>query len=511
MYPEMPGTIGKFENFIELSGKKAAFPPIGLLTVASLLPKDWNKKVVDLNTDSINSKQLHWADYVFLSAMNVQANSAKKVIELCNKENIPVVAGGPLFTHEYEKFPGVTHFVLNEAEITLPPFIEDLKKGEPKKIYRSNQFADVHSTPLPMWELIDVNKYLYAVIQYSRGCPYLCDFCDVTALFGRIPRTKTPEQMINELEILISRGTNEMIFFADDNLIGNKKLLKKELLPALIEWRGRNPYAPSFATQLTINIADDPVLMQLMLEAGFRHILIGIESIDEESLIQMRKKQNAKRNLLENIKLLQEKGFIVIGTFIVGLDTDTPDVFQNVINFIQESGIVLLVVNVLKAPPGTELHERMKKEGRLLEDFEFDENKTNIIPVMDAEVLHNGYKHVLHEVYSPENVYKRILKYYETKKPHHVKYPIKRKVTLENIITSVRILVKLGVIFPERKYFWKLVLKTAKYNYKYLDLTVLFLVIMYQYRRLFDKFLAKEKKGILIYSSKLQEEIASRK
>jgi radical SAM superfamily enzyme YgiQ (UPF0313 family) len=204
-----------------------------------------------------------------------------------------------------------------------------------------------------MWELVDVNDYLYAIVQYSRGCPYLCDFCDVTALFGRVPRTKTVEQVLGELDKLMSLGSNEMVFFADDNLIGNKRLLKKELLPALIEWRGKNRYAPAFATQLTITLADDEELMNLMLEAGFRHILIGIESIDSETLVQMKKKQNINRNILENIKLLHAKGFVVIGTFIVGLDNDKPDVFDNLINFIQESGIVLVVVNVLNAPPIT--------------------------------------------------------------------------------------------------------------------------------------------------------------
>ncbi len=504
IYPEMPGTIGKFGNMIKLTGRKSAFPPIGLLTVASLLPKEWNKKVVDLNTDPLTSDDLHWADYAFVSSMNVQAKSAKEVIKICNNENLPVVAGGPLFTHEHEKFPGVAHFVLNEAEITLPLFLEDLKNGEPKSIYKTNQFADVHTTPSPMWELVDVNKYLYSVIQYSRGCPYLCDFCDVTALFGRIPRTKTPEQIIKELDILISSGKNEMIFFADDNLIGNKKLLKKELLPALIEWRGKNRYAPAFATQLTINLADDPEMMQLLLDAGFRHILIGIESIDESSLIQMRKKQNTKRNLLENIKFLHEKGFIVIGTFIVGLDTDKSDVFQNVINFIQESGIVLVVINILKAPPGTELYDRMVRENRLLEDFEFDEDRTNIIPVMDAEVLHNGYKKVLKEVYSPQNVYNRITTYYSTKKHFNVKYSIKRKISLKDLYHSVRIILRLGIFNDDKKYFWKAVFRTVNDNPGYLDLTILYLLLMYQYKKLFESFLQKEKNNVYIYSDKLK-------
>ena len=191
IYPEMPRSIGKFEHMAHLAGRKSSFPPIGLLTVASLLPAEWEKKVVDLNTGTLSEKDLLWADYAFISSMNVQARSAREVIALCNKFKLPVVAGGPLFTHEYEKFPGVDHFVLNEAEITLPGFLEDLQRGEPQKIYQTQKFADMHSTAVPMWELVDVNNYLYSIVQYSRGCPYLCDFCDVTALFGRVPRTKT--------------------------------------------------------------------------------------------------------------------------------------------------------------------------------------------------------------------------------------------------------------------------------------------------------------------------------
>lgn len=503
LYPEMPNTIGKFASMVELTGRKSAFPPVGLLTVASLLPEDWGKKVVDLNVDKLNESDLNWADYALVSAMNVQAKSAKKVIELCNKAKLKVVAGGPLFTHEYEKFPGVDYFVLNEAEITLPEFINDLESGNPKDIYKTDKFTDMHTVPVPMWELVDVNSYLYAVVQYSRGCPYLCDFCDVTALFGRVPRTKTPGQIIAELDKLMSLGSNEMIFFADDNLIGNKNKLKQELLPALIEWRGRNLFAPAFATQLTINLADDEEMMQLMLEAGFRHILIGIESIDTETLLQMRKKQNVNRNILDNIKLFHAKGFVVIGTFIVGLDNDKQDVFDNLINFIQLSGIVLVVVNVLKAPPGTELYERMVRENRLLEDFEFDEDRTNIIPVMDISVLHNGYKHVLEEVYNPRAVYERILQYYSDKKPFDVRYPLKRRITFKDLKQAFKIIYQIGFVYKDRKYFWKAVKYTIKFNHNYLDLTTLYCLLMFHYSNLLERFLEKEEQGVYIYSSKL--------
>lgn len=481
VYPQIPKSIIQFTDMVKVAGKKSAFPPLGLLTVASLLPLNWNKKLVDLNTAAIKESDIKWADYAFISAMNVQSESVRDVIKLLNQYKLKIIAGGPLFTHEYMEYDGIDHFVLNEAEVTLPQFLDDLNKGTLKKIYKSTEFADVHKTPPTMWELANLDDYLYAVVQYSRGCPYLCDFCDVTALFGRRLRTKTPNQIIEELDILISQSNIEHILFADDNLIGNKKLLKKELLPALIEWRKHNRYTPGFATQVTINLADDSELTELMLEAGFRHILIGIESVDEESLVAMKKKQNTRRNILEDIKYLQDLGFTITGTFIVGLDTDKPTVFDDVINFIQESGIVLSIINILKAPPGTELYERMKRENRLLETFKFGEDATNVIPLMGINQLRKGYKKIINEIYSPESVYKRTQKYFESNKTYKVKYPLKRKVKFKDLVTALRIFIILGIIDKNKRYFWKLIFTTMKKNYKYLDLAVLFSLILYQY------------------------------
>ena len=492
LYPEMPNTIGKLKDIVSLAGRKSSFPPIGLLTVAAMLPKDWNIKIIDMNTDTFSPKDLDWPDYVFISAMNVQSISARKVIEICNEYGVKTVAGGTLFTHEYEKFDGVTHFVLNEAEITLPEFLADLEKGEAKHIYKTPLFAEVTTTPAPRWELIDLNKYLYSIVQYSRGCPYLCDFCDVTTLYGRVPRVKPSEHIINELDKLIANSKNEMIFFADDNLIGNKNLLKKDLLPALINWRRKNPYAPTFATQLTITLADDEELMTLLLEAGFRHILIGIESLDKEALKKMRKSQNINRDMSENVKLLQSKGFIIIGTFIVGLDTDTKENFDYVAEFIQESGIVFAIVNILKAPVGTELYERMKRENRLVKDFEFDEDKTNIIPIMDKDELQQGYEEILSKIYNPEKVMERVLTFFNNLNPTKVENPIRRKITSSEIITFLKILVKVGVFYSGRKYFWKLIFWTAKNKPSHLDLTILYLLTMYQYSNLYNAFVKRK-------------------
>ncbi|MFC2107328.1 radical SAM protein [Bacteroidota bacterium] len=383
VYPKMPDTFYAMKHFLHVVGKKAAYPPLGLLTIASLLPDDFDKKLVDLNLTTLSSKDLKWADYVFLSAMNVQEESVREIVTQCKHSNVKIVAGGPLFTHEYERFSNIDHFVLNEGEITLPLFLEDLKRGIPQAIYTTNEFADVTRSPLPSFELVDMDQYLYSILQYSRGCPYMCDFCDVTALFGRRPRLKTSKQIIHELEVLDQQSDVRLVLFADDNLIGNKRVLKTDLLPALIDWRKKKKPGLFFATQLTINLVDDEELMNLILDAGFRHLFIGIETPDEEGLKVSRKNQNMKRDQLINIQKLHNMGFIISAGFIVGFDTDTKSIFQQQADFIMQSGIPLPIVNILKAPPGTELFERMKIEGRLNKVFAFSEGDTNIIPVMD--------------------------------------------------------------------------------------------------------------------------------
>ncbi|MEL6925452.1 MAG: B12-binding domain-containing radical SAM protein, partial [Bacteroidota bacterium] len=463
-----------------LHGKKAAYPPLGLLTVAALLPEAWEKKLVDLNVEPLSSQDLRWADYVFLSAMNVQEESVRTIVRQCNEVGAKVVAGGSLFTHEYDRFPGIDHFVLNEAEITLPLFLQDLQQGEPKPIYQSDEYADVSKSPLPLFELVDMSQYIYAIVQYSRGCPYMCDFCDVTALFGRKPRTKSSDQIIRELEVINKNSNVQLVLFADDNLIGNKRALKKDLLPALIEWRKEKKPSFFFATQLTVNLADDDELMHLLLEAGFRHIFIGIETPDEKGLLGSLKKQNLRRNQLDNIIKLHQSGFIVSGGFIVGFDTDTPEIFDRQISFIQESGIPLPIVNILKAPPGTALFDRMKKEKRLSKQFAFAEGETNIVPMMGEQILYDGFLKVINNIYRPEKSYERLIRFFEMYRFHHTQVKIPYKFNILDLKIVVRIFYLLGLKDPNRKYFWKLIGWTIRNNRKLLDKAVFYGAMIYQ-------------------------------
>ena len=482
VYPEMPDTFWAMRHFNQAAGKKSTYPPLGLMTVSALLPDQCEKKLVDLNVDSLKDADIDWADFVFLSAMNVQVESVNAIVQRCKKRNAKIVAGGPLFTHEYERFPDIDYFILNEAEITLPLFLKDLERGEAyvHRIYRTSDFSDMTETPLPDYSLINVNDYLYAIVQYSRGCPYLCDFCDVTALFGRKPRVKSPQMVIAELETILAQSTNTIVLFADDNLIGNKRHLKLELLPALIDWRRKNQHALFFATQLTINLADDDELMQLLLEAGFRHIFIGIETPEAEGLLATKKKQNLKRSILENIKKLHGAGFIISGGFIVGLDSDTPDIFDIQEQFIQESGIPLPIVNILKAPPGTELFDRIEKEGRLLKDFTFSEGDTNVRIKMGDQALYAGFYKLVSNLYTPEAAYRRILQFFKDYHPPKLEQPIPAKPTVAMLLQALMIILKVGYWYRERRYFWKLIFWTMLNKPKLMDQAIFYAVMIRQ-------------------------------
>ncbi len=237
IYPEFPDTFWSFKHALKFIRRKATFPPLGLLTVAAMLPSEWAKRLMDVNVTKLSEKDLKWADYAFFSSMVIQRKSAHQLIKRCKEAGVKIVAGGPLFTSEHEQFKDVDHFVLNEAEITLPPFLEDLKNGCAKPVYATPEFADIRETATPLWNLVSMSKYASMVIQYTRGCPYQCEFCDVTELFGHRTRTKTTEQITAELDTFYNLGWRGNVFFVDDNLIGNKKSLKQELLPELIKWQ----------------------------------------------------------------------------------------------------------------------------------------------------------------------------------------------------------------------------------------------------------------------------------
>jgi radical SAM superfamily enzyme YgiQ (UPF0313 family) len=457
IYPEFPDTFWSFKHALKFIRKKSAYPPLGLLTVGAMLPKEWSKRLIDLNVTKLLEKDLEWADYAFISAMVVQRDTARQTISRCKKAGLKVVAGGPLFTSEYERFEEVDHFVLNEAELTFPPFLADLEQGCARRIYETSEFCDIQKTSAPMWELADLKQYAAMSIQFSRGCPFDCEFCNVTALFGHQPRIKTAHQIISELDYLYGLGWRGPIFFVDDNFIGNKKYLKTSLLPSLIEWR-KNKKGIPFNTEASANLADDKPLMEMMVKAGFDTVFIGIETPDEESLAECNKKQNKNRDLLETVKRIQRAGLQVQGGFIVGFDHDTRSIFQRQVEFIQKSGIVTAMVGLLQAPAGTKLYKRLKKEGRLAGYLSGDnvDGTTNIIPKMGLDELREGYRKIMQQIYSPKLYYQRIKTFLREYKATGIKNPL----SFQRFLALFRSGIRLGIFGRERFHYWKILLWT---------------------------------------------------
>jgi radical SAM superfamily enzyme YgiQ (UPF0313 family) len=479
VYPEFPDTFWSFKHALRFVLKKSSSPPLGLITIAAMLPPEWNKRLVDLNVETLSDKNLAWADMVFVSAMVVQRDSTVEVIHRAKRMGKTVVAGGPIFLGEWEQFPEVDHFVLNEAEITLPEFLSDLRNGSPRRVYSTDQFADLSQTPVPMWELVKIGRYDSLGIQYSRGCPFSCDFCNVTAMLGHRSRTKSAQQIIAELDRMYEVGWRRNIFFVDDNFIGNRRELKEEILPALIEWR-KNKTGCSFITEASINLADDPKLMKMMTEAGFNSVFVGIETPDEDSLKECNKGQNVRRNLLDSVKTLQRNGLQVMGGFIVGFDNDTPSIFERQVEFIQKSGIVTAMVGMLQAPYGTRLYDRMQKEGRLIDEMTGNnaDGSTNIKPKMGADTLKKGYQALMNEIYSPKSFYTRVRTFLEEYNPPAA--PV--KIHFEEIYAFLRSVWRLGIIGPERHEYWKLFFwALAKYPRKF-ALAITFSIYGYHFR-----------------------------
>ena len=481
IYPGYPDTFWSFKHALKFIHRRAALPPLGLLTIGAMLPGEWSKRLVDLNVAKLTKEDLAWADCAFISGMVVQRDSAHEIIARCKEANLKVVAGGPLFTNEYDQFEGVDHFVLNEAELTLPSFLADLERGCARRIYETSAFCDIQKTPAPLWELMDFKHYASMSIQFSRGCPFNCEFCNVTALFGHRSRIKTAEQIIAELDGLYDQGWRGQVFFVDDNFIGNKGYLKHHLLPALIEWQKGKKGVP-FNTEASVNLADDEPLMEMMVEAGFDAVFIGIETPSEESLAECNKLQNRNRDLLESVKRMQRAGLQVTGGFIVGFDSDTPSIFQRQIEFIQKSGIVTAMVGLLNAPPGTKLYERMKQEGRLIDLISGDnvDGTTNILPKMGLDALREGYEDLLQNLYSPVHYYKRARTFLREYKGPKVKTPL----DFQRLLAVVRSSIRLGILGEERFQYWNTLLWTLFRRPKLLSLNITLAIYGYHFRKI---------------------------
>jgi len=388
--------------------------------------------------------------------------------------------------------------VLDEAEVTLPPFLEDLEKGCAKHIYTSKERPDIEKTPLPLWSLLDLKKYSTMSIQYSRGCPYNCEFCDIIILNGNKPRTKSKEQILAEFDALYNRGWRDGVFIVDDNFIGNKRKLKEEILPAIIEWQKERKYPSMLLTEASINLADDEELLRLMVAAGFETVFIGIETPNEESLAECNKHQNRGRDLVASVKKIQNHGLQVQGGFILGFDSDPASIFKSQINFIQGSGIVTAMVGLLNAPPGTRLYQRLKKENRLLDNNYISGDNTdcsmNFIPKMDRETLINGYQHIMSTIYSPKQYYKRVRIFLKEFKPQRRK----RITQLQfwHLRAFLRSMWFLGVKERGRRQYWRFFVSTLLRHPRSFPMSMALAVYGFHFRTVVGKHIGSSVKDV---------------
>jgi radical SAM superfamily enzyme YgiQ (UPF0313 family) len=473
LYPEWPDTYWSFKHALPFEGKRSAYPPLGLLTIAPLLPRHWPKRLVDTNIRPLKDADLQWADLVMVSGMLVHKPEVVQLLDRARGRGLTTVVGGPITSSVAELTEHADHVVIGEAEELIPALADDLERGRAKPVYQAAEKPGLDKTPLPDLSLIDPRYYSAMAIQYSRGCPFTCEFCDIIEIYGRRPRTKSPAQVVAELDQLYERKWRGSVFIVDDNFIGNKKKVK-ELLPVLADWnqRRRNPF--TFFTEASLNLSDDPELLEMMKAARFNRVFMGIETPVEASLKEAHKLQNTRRSLMESVKRIQSYGMEVMAGFIVGFDNDPEDIFDRQVEFIQESGIPLAMVGLLLALPGTQLYRRLMKEGRIVEEGHGNnmDLRLNFIPKMNPQRLVEGYRSILARIYQPEAYYERVLRFLEQFKPvcHTHRSWSDYKAFLRSIW-------KQGLRGDSRRSYWKFFLEAAT-RYRHAFDTAITLAIM---------------------------------
>jgi radical SAM superfamily enzyme YgiQ (UPF0313 family) len=458
IYPEWPDTYWSFKHALPFEGKRSAYPPLGLMTVASLLPSHWKKRLVDTNIRPLTDADLEWADVAMLSGMLVHKAEILDILARCRKRGLRTVIGGPVTSSVVELPQHADHVVIGEAEDIVPGLAEDLERGTAKPLYQAPERPVLSKTPVPDLSLIDLKHYSAMAIQYSRGCPFNCEFCDIIEIYGRRPRLKSPEQVIAEVEQLRDRKWRGSIFIVDDNFIGNKGKVK-EMLPVLGDWnnRLRKPY--TFFTEASLNLADDLELLEMMKDSRFIRVFLGIETPVEASLKEAQKFQNTRRSLMESVRRIQSYGMEVMAGFIVGFDNDPEEIFDKQVEFIQESGIPLAMVGLLLALPGTQLYRRLLKEGRILAEGTGNNMNLalNFVPKMNPERLVEGYRSILQRIYHPDAYYERVRKFLaeSPRVLHHAPR------TSSDYLAVLRSIVKQGILGESRGSYWKFVLEAA--------------------------------------------------
>jgi radical SAM superfamily enzyme YgiQ (UPF0313 family) len=464
VYPRFPETFWSFRRALDFTRKKAVQPPLGLLTVATMLPPDWSQRLVDENIETLTDDHLAWADLVLISAMVIQQDSVQETIARCRTAGVKIVGGGPLFRHSFREL--VDHCIVGEAEESMPAFLEDLKRGQPKRIYESPDHPELDISPTPKWELVNFSQYHSMPVQFSRGCPFDCEFCDIVAYLGRRPRYKCPSQAIAELDSLYRHGWRGAVDIVDDNFIGHKGK-SKALLEAILAWQIDHKHPFSFGIEASVNLAEDTEMLSLMAAAGVDTAFVGIESPSLESLTECNKRQNQRVDMVDAVKTMQAYGLDIKAGFIVGFDADPPSIFEDQARFIEQAGIPTAMVGLLSAGPGTRLYDRLAAENRLVTDLPsgnnaLSEGALNFIPKMGRDILIEGYKTLLKRLYDPRSYYSRVLTYL---KQHGLveksRGGFHQAITPSQLAVGVRILWRLGIRERGRRAFWAYMTKVC--------------------------------------------------
>ena len=475
-YPIFPTSFWSFEKAVQGIGKKAFMPPLSLVTVAALLPQEWNYRLKDRNIESVTEEDWEWADMVMFSGMIAQKEDYMSQIKEAKRRGKPVVVGGPYATSLPNDMlnAGADFLVLDEGEYTISLFVDALKRGEKSGIFRSKDKPDVTLSPVPRFDLLDMDAYFLMAIQYSRGCPFQCEFCDIIVLYGRKPRTKTFSQVQKELDALLELGWKGGIFFVDDNFIGNKRTVKP-FLEKLIDWQTNNGYPFSFTTEASIDMAQDDELLRLMAVSKFSTVFIGIETPDTDSLKLTLKHQNNRQPMNESLEKIAKSGLRIMAGFIIGFDGEKKGAGPRVFDFATQNAIPGVTFSMLQALPGTALWDRLKVENRLLDDANLNQTTLlNFIPTRPIEDIAEEYVDTFWQLYDPKNYLKRVFDHFmlvgqaevhrnpELRKKMANKH--KSDFDLKGVLFGLKMLAKLGLIRSTRFVFWKYLFKMYKHN-----------------------------------------------
>jgi radical SAM superfamily enzyme YgiQ (UPF0313 family) len=466
LYPQFPKSFWSFEKALELVDRKALLPPLGLVTVAAILPQDWDFRLVDHNVQEVTDADWDWADLVILSGMIVQKEDLLAQVQEAKRRGKLSVVGGPYATalpHEVQE-AGADFLVLDEGEITLPLFVEALERGDRQGVIRSGgEKPDVTITPIPRFDLLDFSAYDNMSVQFSRGCPFQCEFCDIIVLYGRKPRTKTPAQFLAELERLYELGWRRTIFLVDDNFIGNKrnvKLLLKEMKPWMVE----HGYPFHFNTEASVDLAQDPELMDLMVECNFNAVFLGIETPDEDSLTLTLKHQNTRSSLADSVDAIIARGLRVMAGFIIGFDGEKPGAGDRIVRFVEQTAIPTAFFSMLQALPDTALWHRLEKEGRIRGDGNINQTTLmNFIPTRPLEDIAREYIDAFWQLYDPVNYINRTYRHFlKLGGPRH-KSSL-RQVSWPSVRALLIVCWRQGVLRKSRWVFWRNLIGILRHN-----------------------------------------------